>query len=66
MAMGGLVAGLSGLCSLTFLGYAIWDVVADAGRLMDVGSMLLLILAFGGVPFTIGAGIFIWGRRLRR
>lgn len=66
MAIGGLVAGLSGLCSLTFLGYAIWGLFAEGQRLADLGSMLLLILAFGGVPFALGAGVFAWGRRLRR
>ncbi|WP_304178121.1 hypothetical protein [Phenylobacterium aquaticum] len=68
MAVGGLIAVLSGLCSLSFLALVIWNAITGGGRtvIADVGQMLTLMLAFGGIPFVVGLGVFFWGRRLRR
>lgn len=68
MAIGGLIAVLSGLCSLTFLGFVIWNAVTGGGRtvIADVVQMLTLMLAFGGIPFGVGLGVFFWGRGFRR
>ncbi|MCI3135492.1 hypothetical protein [Phenylobacterium aquaticum] len=68
MAIGGLIAVLSGLCSLTFLGFVIWNAVTGGGRtvIADVVQMLTLMLAFGGIPFGVGLGVFFWGRSLRK
>jgi hypothetical protein len=61
IAFGTLIAGLSGLCSLSiflssgeFSGWGMWPIVA----------------VIGGIPFAIGAGLIWWGwsviRRARR
>lgn len=62
IAVGALVAGLSGLCSLTF---AVLMLI-DQGSWADKGQMLLLDLFVGGIPFAVGALAFWAGRRLRR
>lgn len=62
MAVGGLIAVLSGLCSLTFAAM----MLVDQGSWGDKGEMLLLVLFVGGIPFGVGALAFWAGRRLRR
>jgi len=62
IAVGGLVAVLSGLCSLTFGG----AMLVDQGTWADKSEMLLLVLFVGGIPFAVGALGFWAGRRLRR
>lgn len=68
MAIGGLIAVLSGLCSLTFLAFVLWNAASGGGRtvIADVVQMLTLMLAFGGIPFGVGLGVFFWGRSLRK
>jgi len=55
MAVGFLIAGASGLCSLVFL--------VQSMNAQGAG-MLPFILIIGGIPFFIGAMIFIAGRSL--
>lgn len=62
MAVGGLIAVLSGLCSVTFAGL----MLVDQGSWADKGQMLLMDLFVGGIPFAVGALAFWAGRRLRR
>jgi hypothetical protein len=57
LAVGILIAGGSGLCSLF--------VLFSPGELADLG-MLPLVLLIGGVPFLIGAGIAYGGFALIR
>lgn len=63
LAIGGLIALLSGLCSayfgLTLLG-------SGGGNASDLTGMLGLVLLVGGIPFAIGFGLFAWGRSLIR
>jgi hypothetical protein len=55
MAIGILIAGASGLCSLVFA----------IGGLSGGGAELLpLVLVIGGVPFAIGFGMAALGRSL--
>lgn len=49
LAVGILIAGVSGLCSLYF-------VVGSGGGL----NMLPAVLVIGGIPFALGAGL-VWG-----
>jgi len=58
MAVGILIAGGSGLCSLVIL--------FEGGMGADVFSMLPVVLMFGGIPFAIGAGIAFGGYMLFR
>lgn len=60
LAIGGLIALLSGLCSAYFL----LSILGSYGS--DVGTVLMLVLFFGGIPFAIGFGLFQWGRSLIR
>lgn len=62
MAVGGLIALLSGSCTLLVMGFGAFD-NASAGELL---SVLPLALLFGAPPFAVGAGLFIWGRSLFR
>ena len=58
LAVGILLAGVSGLCSLGFLVGGLGD--------GDLVGILPLILLIGGVPFLIGLGLFFGGRALLR
>ena len=57
MAVGILIAGASGLCSLILLG--------GAGS-NDFGEALGIVLAWAGIPFGIGLALFFGGRALVR
>ncbi|HEU5067060.1 MAG TPA: hypothetical protein VFT61_02590 [Sphingomicrobium sp.] len=57
LAMGILIAGASGLCSLTIL-------FGSSG--MTGFGMFPLVLLFGGIPFAVGAAIAFGGRALLR
>lgn len=60
LAIGALIAGASGLCSLA--------VLFSAGRSAPAvwGSGLIMVLIFGGIPFAIGVGLIYAGRALIR
>jgi hypothetical protein len=66
MAVGGLIAVLSGLCSLAFLGTMIQTSVPHPGQNNQIVGLLVAVLVFGGVPIGVGAGLFIIGRHLFR
>ena len=55
MAIGILIGGASGICSIAFL---------FSGGMG--GDGVLLILLVGGIPFAIGVGLFYAGRALVR
>ena len=55
MAIGILIAGLSGLCSLVFI----------IGGLSGGGAELFtLVLVLGGIPFAIGVGLTLGGKAI--
>ncbi|WP_454886624.1 hypothetical protein [Sphingomonas oryzagri] len=60
LAIGVLIAGASGLCSLT--------VLFSAGSTSPQmwGSGLIMVAIFGGIPFAIGVGLIYAGRALIR
>jgi hypothetical protein len=58
LAVGILIAGASGLCSLA--------VLIGGGFGGESLSMLPLVLMIGGIPFAAGAGIAFGGRALIR
>jgi len=63
MALGILIATLSGLCSAFFL----ISMLGESGSSEFGGTgMLGLIAIIGGVPFASGLGLFFWGRWLLR
>ena len=59
MAIGILIATLSGLCSA-------WFLVMTLGSYGGDGSALMFIALIGGVPFVSGVGMFYAGRALVR
>ena len=67
MAVGGLIAVLSGLCSLAFLGPVIVNVIQQP-NLNAQSAMVALpwVLIVGGIPIGVGVGIFVIGRHLFR
>jgi hypothetical protein len=57
IAVGLLLAGGSGLCSLM--------VLFSSGEMSGFG-MWPLVLMFGGIPFALGVGLILGGRALIR
>ncbi len=62
MAIGGLMAGLCGLCSVAVLAM-MGSSPGDSGA---VAMGLLMVAVVGGGPLAVGAVIFIVGRNLHR
>lgn len=61
LAIGILIAGASGLCSLTML-----VSVLNNHQEFSGSGMLPVIAIFGGIPFAIGVGLIFAGRGLIR
>ena len=59
MALGILIATLSGLCSAVIL-------TGPDGPEISKAAILPLIAIIGGLPFLSGVGMFFWGRWLLR
>ena len=59
MAVGILIAGASGLCSLYMIGMGAFG----GGETL---TLFPLVLLFGGIPFAAGVGLIIGGRALIR
>jgi ABC-type Fe3+ transport system permease subunit len=60
MAVGGLMAGLCGLCSAGVV------VMSGANGVGGAAPAMMLALIFGGPPIVIGVGVFLGGRSLWR
>lgn len=60
LAIGILIAGGSGLCTIIF------DIMALSETQSDGLSFVVLSLFVGGIPFVIGLGLVFWGRWLLR
>jgi amino acid transporter len=58
MAVGILIAGASGLCSM-------FIVIFTASK-SDWTTNISMVLVFGGTPFMLGLGLFFAGRSLVR
>lgn len=65
MAVGGIVALLSGLCSTVFLGRILIELMSGHG-LSDLAVYALIVLLVGGAPLAIGLGLFVAGRSIGR
>ena len=62
LGTGILIMTLTGLCSIYVSAIGITG-IANPNEFL---SGLLLIGAFGGIPFLIGLGIMLWGRGILR
>ena len=60
MALGILVAGLSGLCTLIFVGLSLFATGSGSGVVQGVLGSLLS----GALPILIGVGLILAGRAL--
>lgn len=63
MAVGGLTAVLSGLCSLTFVLGGIGEVIRQPGNFWGSAGALAV---FGGIPFCVGLLLYKAGQWLRK
>ena len=61
LALGILIGGLSGLCTLVVVGSSLMDSTSE-----DFVPMIPAVLMVGGIPFVIGIGLFFLGRHLMR
>ena len=64
MAVGGLIAALSGLCSGVFIVGSIISMASSNPS--DFFNGLPLVLLFGGLPFLVGLALFFMGRAIYR
>ncbi|WP_421932607.1 hypothetical protein [Phenylobacterium sp.] len=65
MAVGGLMAALSGLCTLGYAGVGL--VAAIQGGDDGYGIVILIVaLAAGLVPILFGVGLYFGGKALRK
>lgn len=60
LAVGILIAGASGLCSVVFF---VTEITSPYTKLRELFYLLVL---FGGIPFAIGMGLVFVGRRISR
>jgi hypothetical protein len=65
LAIGILIAGASGLCTITFAISAL-GTSANSNNEFGGAGMLPLVAIVGGIPFLIGVGLIIAGRALIR
>ena len=65
LAVGILIAGASGLCSLMGLINVVFEAVQFGGVGSALGGLFWIFL-IGGIPFAIGAGLILTGRRMTR
>ena len=69
MAVGGLIAALSGLCTGWFQVMFLvdwWNLPPPGANSHRLIFPLWLPPLFGVLPILAGAGLFLWGRGLRR
>jgi hypothetical protein len=67
LAVGALIAAGSGLCTLAVVGSSLASPNEWTGG--GAGGMFggfMIVLLFGGIPFAIGVGLFLLGRRMVR
>ena len=66
MTIGGLIAGLSGLCTLGWVGFLYLSVAPAYGSTNGVDSLMTTTFVVGGLPILFGVGLFLIGRWLCR
>lgn len=70
MAIGGLIAALSGACTLLVIGVTLFSMVQNPANLelmlTGVFSGALVVAIVGGTPIVVGILIFRWGWGLYR
>ena len=65
MALGVLICGTSGLCTLWFLTISVIG-SASAGNLSQIGMALGMAAVVGGIPFAIGLFMYFLGKSANR
>ena len=64
MAVGALLAGLSGLCTLGYAGIGLWALATEHDPFG--GAMVIMALLSGIVPILVGVGLYFGGKALRK
>ena len=64
MLIGGLIAFLSGGCTLLVAGASLISVIQSPSGILSLLSDAPLLLIFGGIPFAAGLGLFFIGKGL--
>ena len=64
MAVGGLIAGLCGLCTLGVIGFGVVDAFGGGSSADDLFGGILVVSFIGGIPIALGVLLFVWGRSL--
>jgi hypothetical protein len=67
LAVGTLIAGVSGICTLVVVGSSLaspneWT----GGGASGLFGSFMIVLIVGGIPFLLGLGLFLLGRRMLR
>lgn len=65
MALGLLICGTSGLCTLWFLTISAIE-AGSAGSLSQIGMALVMAAVVGGIPFAIGLFMYFLGKSANR
>jgi hypothetical protein len=66
VAVGALILGLSGLCTLYFGGMVLVQDLKLANGYTNLITMAPFVLVIGGLPMLIGFGILRWGLSVLR
>lgn len=66
IAVGGLIATLSGLCSLGIVAMSLGMSLKGPAVLSNLLVQAVLVGVFGGLPFAVGVGLIIAGRAAMR
>ncbi len=65
-AVGILIGGASGLCSFIVVFSSIASAITRPENLRTVPMLFAMVAIVGGIPFGIGAALFLWGRSILR
>ena len=66
IAVGGLIATLSGLCSLGFVAMSLGNAFKGPSVLSNLLGGVFLVGLFGGLPFMFGVALIVAGRAALR
>jgi hypothetical protein len=64
MAVGGLIAGLCGLCTVGVIGFGLVDTLGSGSGADDLVGGIVMVSIIGGIPTGLGVLLFLWGRNL--
>jgi hypothetical protein len=66
MAVGGMIAVLSGLCNVFYIFMMLMDAFTTKHSWHDILGGLTLLATVGGIPFAVGLTLFWIGKQMRK